>query len=152
MEFDYAKNPSVERSDTPRSGRTPKSSRQRIRGTACDFADPQLEALQKKVAQTEKPTACVDAEAKKKTDALETEAQQLRNELSKLREQATAAADKKAARPDYSKIKCCDLRKDGTCSDNLQTEEQTARKAEDAARRPPMLLLLGERIFHCKLP
>ena len=37
MESDDAKNPSVERRDTPRSGRTPKSSRQRIRGTAGDF-------------------------------------------------------------------------------------------------------------------
>ena len=55
----------------------------------------------------EKPTACVDAEAQKKIDALETEAQQFRSELSKLREQATAAADeKKAARPGYSKMKC----------------------------------------------
>ena len=55
----------------------------------------------------EKPTACVDAEAQKKIDALETEAQQLRSELSKMREQATSAAhEKKAARPDYSKMKC----------------------------------------------
>ena len=107
MESDDAKNPSVERGDTPRSGRTPKSSRQRIRGTAGDFADPQLEALQKRVVQMEKPTACIDAEAQKKIDALETEAQQLRSELSKKHEQATAAADeKKAARPDCSKMKC----------------------------------------------
>ena len=34
----------------------------------------------------------------------------------------------------------------------LQTEEQTAGKAENAARRPPMLLLLGERTVHEKLP
>ena len=75
MESDYAKNPLVERRDTPRSARTPKSSRQRIRGTAGDFADPKLEALQKRVVQMEKPTASVDAEAHKKIDALETEAQ-----------------------------------------------------------------------------
>ena len=55
----------------------------------------------------EKPTACVDAEAQKKIDPLETEAQQLRNDLFKLREQASAAADeKKVARSDYSKMKC----------------------------------------------
>ena len=53
-----------------------------------------------------KPTACVDAEAQKKIDALENEAQQLRSQLSMLREQATTAADEKAARPDYSKMKC----------------------------------------------
>ena len=107
MESDDAKNPSAEHRDTPRPGRTPKSSRQRIRETAGDFADQQLEALQKRVAQMEKPTACVDTEAQKKIDALETEAQQLRSELSKLREQATAAADeKKVARPDYRKMKC----------------------------------------------
>ena len=72
MESDDAKNPSVEHRDTPRPGRTPKLSRQRIRGTAGEFSDPQLEALQKRVAQMEKPTACVDAEAQKKIDALET--------------------------------------------------------------------------------
>ena len=55
----------------------------------------------------EKLTACVEAQAQKKIDALETKAQQLRSELSKLRELATAPADeKKAARPDYSKMKC----------------------------------------------
>ena len=84
-----------------------KSSRQRIRGTAGDFADPQLEALQKRVAQMEMPTACIDVEAQKKIDALETYAQQLRSELSKLRDQTNAAADeKKTARPDYRKVKC----------------------------------------------
>ena len=107
MKSDDAKNPSVERRDTPKPRRTPKSWRQRIRDTAGNFSDPQLEELQKRVALMEKPTACVDAEAQKKIDTLETEAQQLRSELSKLREQATAVAeDKKAARPDYSKMKC----------------------------------------------
>ena len=49
----------------------------------------------------EKPTACVEAEAQKKIDVLETEAQQLRSEPSRLRERATTAADeKKAARLD----------------------------------------------------
>ena len=68
----------------------------------------------------EKSTACVDTEAQKKIDTLETEAQQLRSELSELHEEATAAADeKKAERPHYSKMKCGDLRKDGTHSDNF---------------------------------
>ena len=40
MELDDANNPSAEHSDTPRPGRTPKSSRQRIRRTVGDFADP----------------------------------------------------------------------------------------------------------------
>ena len=74
MESDYAKNPSVERRDMPRPGRTSKSSRQRIRGTACDFADPQLEALQKRVAQMEKATDCLYAEAQKNIDASEKKA------------------------------------------------------------------------------
>ena len=99
MELDDAKNPAAKHRDTPRTGRTPKSSRQRIRETAGDFAVQQLEALQKRVAQMEKPTACVEAEAPKKIDALKTEAQQLRSGLSKLHEQATAAVhEQKAAR------------------------------------------------------
>ena len=62
-----------------------------------------------------KPTACVDAEAQKKIDALENEAQQLRSELSMLREQATAAADEKnATRPNYSKMKCAICERLGT--------------------------------------
>ena len=44
MELEDAKNPSAEHRDTPIPGRTTKSSRQRIRGTFGDFADPQLEA------------------------------------------------------------------------------------------------------------
>ena len=65
MELDNAKNPSAEHRDT-RPGRTLKSSRQLIRRTAGDFADQQLEVLQKRVAQMEKPIACVEAEAQKR--------------------------------------------------------------------------------------
>ena len=86
----------------------------------------------------EKPTACIDAETQKKIDALETEAQQHRSELSELREQATAAAhEKKAARPDYSKMKCAISGRMG----HIRTDR---RKAENTARRPSMLLLLRD--------
>ena len=129
MESDDTKNPSAERRDTPRPGRTPKSSNQQIRGTADDFADQQLEALLKKVAQMKQSTACTDAEAQKKIDALETRAQQLRNELSKLREQATTAADeKKAARPNYSKMKCAICGKMGHMVTICKQKNRSAEK------------------------
>ena len=77
-----------------------------MRGTAGDLSDQQLETLKKRVAQMERSTACVDAEAQKIIYALETESMQLRNDLTKLSEQTTAPADEKVARPDYCKMTC----------------------------------------------